>query len=205
MGSAGVTREADSTMRTGSVHALVLAGGAGSRLGGGKLRRPWRGRPLLLWALESALAAPVESMVLVTGADPGLADVAPDDPRLRTVVADEWAQGLSASLRAGLAALPPDAGAALVFLGDMPRLPPDVAGPLVAAWRAGAVAAAPAWAGERGHPALLDRSLFAEAAAATGDRGAGPLLKALGARLVTVPAGDDGVLYDVDTPDRLEP
>ena len=192
--------------RPSKVAALVLAGGAGSRMGGGKLRRLWRGRPLIAWALEAALASPAETVWLVTGADAGLAELAPGGvgDRLGTVLAERWAEGLSATLRAGLAALPDDVGAALIFLGDMPRIPGGVAEALVAVWRAGAVAAAPEFGGMRGHPALLDRSLFGEAMQVTGDRGAGALLAGLGERLVLVPARDDGVLFDVDTPQALE-
>lgn len=175
-------------------------------MGGGKLRRLWRGRPLVTWALEAALEAPTDGVWLVTGADAALPELAPAGAgeRLHTVYARDWADGLSATLRAGLEALPEDLGAALIFLADMPRIPEGVAAALVGAWRAGAVAAAPACGGVRGHPALLDRSLFGEAMLATGDRGAGTLLAGLGERLVLVPTLDDGVLFDVDTPDRLE-
>lgn len=186
------------------VHAIVLAAGAGTRMGGEKLRRLWRGRPLLTWSLEAALCAPVERVWLITGADPGLGDLAPPDPRLRVVRADDWKTGLSASIRAGVAALPGSARGALVFLGDMPRIPPSVAGSLVQAWRGGAAAAAPKWAAERGHPVLLDRSLFAVLASLSGDRGAGALLAGLGERLALVDAPDDGVLFDVDAPSMLD-
>lgn len=186
------------------VHALVLAAGAGTRMGGGKLRREWRGRPLLCWALDAAMAAPVERVWLVTGADDGLHRLAPADDRLTLVAAAGWAEGLSASLKAGVAALPASARAALVFLGDMPRIPPPLAGSLIQAWRAGAKAAAPVWAGRRGHPVLLDGSLFPAVAGLGGDRGAGALLATLGARLALVDAPDDGVLFDVDTPALLE-
>ena len=191
--------------RSSKVAALVLAGGAGWRMGGGKLRRLWRGRPLIAWAVDAALASPAETVWLVTGADATLAELAPGGGgRLRTVHAEAWAEGLSATLRAGLAALPDEVGAALIFLGDMPRIPENVADALVAAWREGAVAAAPTFRGTRGHPALLDRSLFEEAMKAVGDRGGGPLLAGLGDRLALIPAPDDGVLFDVDTPQALE-
>lgn len=181
------------------VHALVLAAGAGTRMGGGKLRREWRGRPLLLWALDAALAAPVAHVWLVTGSDKSLVEIVPADERLTLVSAKGWRDGLSASLQAGIAALPDGVGAALILLGDMPRLPLGVATALIEAWREGASAAAPVWGGRRGHPVLLDRSLFPAVAGLTGDRGAGSLLASLGDRLALVEAPDDGVLFDVDT------
>jgi molybdenum cofactor cytidylyltransferase len=118
--------------------------------------------------------------------------------------AAHWADGLAASLRAGLAATPADAAGAFIFLGDMPDIPADMAGRLRDAWRAtGALAAAPVCGGRRGHPVLLGRALFAAAGALTGDRGAGALLAGLGPRLATVETDDPGVLFDVDTPAAL--
>jgi molybdenum cofactor cytidylyltransferase len=198
-----VTNRDANPPRTGEVHAVVLAAGAGSRLGGGKLRRDWRGRPLLHSALDAALAAPVEAVWLVLGADAALTGLIPTDARLHTVSAPEWAQGLSASLKAGIAALPSETAAALVFLGDMPRLPQGLAAQLIDAWKAGATAAAPLFDGQRGHPVLLDRSLFGEVARLQGDRGAGALLSTLGDRLTLIPAPDDGVLFDIDTEEAL--
>lgn len=187
------------------LHAIVLAAGAGTRMGGEKLRRPWRRRPLLEWSLATALAAPAERVWAVAGADAELEALAPADARLSWVTAEGWASGLSASLKAGVAALPDSAKAAIVFLGDMPRVPAEIAAALIAAWRAGGAAAvAPAFQGRRGHPVLLDRSLFPAIAALEGGRGAGALLADLGDRLVLVPASDDGVLFDVDTPDLLD-
>ena len=172
-------------------------------MGGDKLRRPWRGRPLIAWAAEIALAAPVCEVWVVTGRDPAIGDVPPADPRLRTVYAGDWAHGLSASLKTGVSALPNSASAVLVFLADMPRVPRAVAAALIQAWRDGALAAAPVCNDQRGHPVLLDRSLFPAVAALEGDRGAGALLARLGNGLTLVSTPDDGVLFDVDTPQAL--
>src|SRR5687767_9122354 len=51
------------------LHALVLAAGTGSRFGGRKLLAPWGAGVLLHGALEAAYAAPVASVIIVTGAD----------------------------------------------------------------------------------------------------------------------------------------
>ena len=56
----------------GTLDAVVLAAGAAARFGGGKLLAPWRGGLLIEAALDAAFAAPVRSVVLVTGADPGV-------------------------------------------------------------------------------------------------------------------------------------
>lgn len=185
--------------------ALVLAAGSASRFGGGKLTAPYRGAPLIAGALAAARAAPVVSVTVVTGADAAAVEAAVRafDPAFAVVHAPDYAEGMAASLRAGIASLPQGLAGAFVFLGDMPRVPHAVLGPLAEAVAAGAPAAAPVWQGRRGNPVVLSAGLFAEARRLSGDVGARPLLQALGERLVRVEAPDDGVLFDVDEPPDL--
>jgi molybdenum cofactor cytidylyltransferase len=180
--------------------AVVLAAGAGSRFGGGKLTAPWRGGVLLDGALAAAFAAPVRAVTLVTGADAETVAAAARafDGRVRIVHAADHAEGMGASLRTGVASLPADAAGVFVFLGDMPRVPVAVLATLAAAARAGALAAAPVFQGRRGNPVLLGRALFPELLALTGDAGARTVLQRLADRLALVEAPDDGVLFDVD-------
>ena len=194
-------------MTAGAVHALVLAAGAGTRFGGGKLLADLRGRPLVAHALEAAFAAPVAGVTLVVGADARAVEAAgraaAGDRALTVVEAAAWREGLSASLKAGIASLPTEADGAIVFLGDMPDVPHALAARLVEAWRAGAAAAVPVCGGRRGNPALLSRALFAQVATLQGDRGAGALLDTLGERLARVDTDDPGVLFDVDRREDL--
>jgi molybdenum cofactor cytidylyltransferase len=189
----------------GDIHALVLAAGSGVRFGGGKLLAPWRGAPLLHGALAVARAAPVASVTVVTGADADAIAgcVAAFDPKIRLVHAADHAEGMAASLRAGVAALPPDAAGVIVFLGDMPRVPAAAPAALAAALRDGAMAAAPEFEGRRGNPVGLGRHLFAAVAALTGDQGARRILDGLGPALRRIESLDDGVLFDVDRPQDL--
>jgi molybdenum cofactor cytidylyltransferase len=177
----------------------------GSRFGGGKLLADWRGAPLLHAALAAARAAPVRALTVVTGADREAVEAAAKafDPAVRLVHAADYAAGMAASLKAGIAALPADADAAFVFLGDMPRVPHAVLGPLAEAVAAGALAAAPAFAGRRGNPVVLARALFPRVAGLAGDVGARPILEGLGADLALVETADDGILFDVDARDDL--
>ena len=193
------------------LHALVFAAGQGVRYGGAKLLADWNGEAVLHGALAAAFAAPARTVTLVTGAH--AADVAAaarafvlgraDAARLRIVHAEGHAQGLSASIRRGVAALPPGADGAYLFLGDMPRVPASVLGPMAEALAAGALAAAPAFAGRRGHPVLVSAALFEPLQRLAGDAGAGDLLKTLGSALALVEAPDDGVHFDIDAPADL--
>jgi len=194
------------------LHAVVLAAGAARRYGAPKLLEPFKGGRVIDGALDAAFAAPAATVTLVTGAN--CEDVAaaarafatrqPDGDRLRIVHAADHARGLSASLKAGIAALPADAEAAFLFLGDMPRVCKAVLAPLAEAVGQGAPGAAPTFEGRRGHPVLIARALFADLMALEGDAGAAPLLKTLGAALALIPAPDDGVLYDIDAPADLQ-
>ena len=181
--------------------AIVLAAGSGSRFGGNKLTAPYGEGLLIDGALHAALAAPVEQVVVVTGADPKVIEhvQARAEPRLHLAYAHDHAAGLSASLKTGLAALPSGTDGVFVFLGDMPRIPTMVFAALCEAIDNGAPAAAPVFGGRRGHPVVFASGLFDELMELEGDKGANGLLDALGEQVVTVPAPDDGVLFDVDT------
>ncbi len=193
---------------TGAPHfeAIILAAGTGSRFGGGKLLAPYAGGVLLDGALAAALAAPVRSVTLVTGADAeavgaaarAFAEGQGQGERLRIVHAADYSEGMGASLRTAAAALPADASGVFVFLGDMPRVPMAVFAGLAEAVSGGAPAAAPVFQGQRGHPALIGAGLLPGLLTLTGDAGARAILKDLGPALALVEAPDTGVLFDVD-------
>jgi nicotine blue oxidoreductase len=134
-----------------------------------------------------ATSGEVDEVVVVTGAH----DV---ETTARSVHCAEWALGPGASLRCGLRALGPVVGAAVVILADGPDLAGAAIDRTVAAWRdgAGPVVAA-SYGGERGHPVVLDRSVWASVP----DEGARALDPVL------VPCDDLGNPGDVDRPEDL--
>lgn len=185
----------------GTVAGLLLAAGAGRRFGGPKaLAHGGAWLRQALTALQDGGCSPVR-VVLGAGADQAVA-VLPD-PAL-AVVTPDWDRGLSASLRAGLAALDraagPDCSAALVHLVDLP----DVGAPVirrVVALAAPAVVARASYLGRPGHPVLLGRDHWsAVATAATGDHGARDWLAGR-ADLVAVECGDLAHGRDTDISD----
>ena len=189
----------------GEFEAIVLAAGTGSRFGGGKLLAPWRGGMLLDGALGAAFAAPVGRVIVATGAEAERVSDAVQSfalqrghsARLRLVHAEDYAEGMGASLRKGVSACSSNAAGVFVFLGDMPRVPVSVLEPLALAVRAGASAAAPQFGGRRGNPVLMGSGLIPKLRALSGDEGARSILKTL-TDLALVDAPDDGVLFDVD-------
>ena len=181
--------------------AVVLAAGAGRRFGGRKLLAPWGEGDVLGAAIAIARQAPIRTLILVTGAEPGLG--ADRQGVSIAVQAESWDQGMAHSLKAGLESVPPDSQGVFIFLGDMPRIPPSVLHPMVDALEAGAPAAATSFEGRRGHPVLVSSHLFPALLKLEGDQGAREVLDGLGHRLALVPAPDDGVLFDIDRPEDL--
>ncbi|GAA1945336.1 nucleotidyltransferase family protein [Nocardioides panacihumi] len=193
------------TVREGgpvTVHGLLLAAGAGSRMGTPKALvsdddGPWlpRGVATLREGGCAAVtvvlgAAAEEARALLTGPDgsAGQHDVT-------VVVAHDWTEGMSASLRAGLGVLAgTDADVALVHLVDLPDVGPDVVRRVVAS---GAALARASYDGVPGHPVLLGRDHWESiAAGVAGDQGARDYLRAHDALLVE--CGDLATGADVD-------
>jgi len=190
--------------------AVVLAAGAGRRFGGRKLLASFEGRPLAAGALDAAFSAPVERVLLVTDGDGDLAAFARDHARalgreadLEIVVTAHAAEGMGASLRAGVEALRSDPDGVFVFLGDMPRIPSGLSQALVRALAPDVDAVAPRFMERRGHPVLFGRACFPALQALGGDVGAREVLAALGDRLALVDSAEPGVLFDVDRPEDL--
>ena len=181
----------------GLIGGLILAAGGGSRFGGTKQLAELDGRPLLAHAIDAMKAVPaVERIVVVVGSDAERVRAAAG-PGVETVVAEDWDEGIAASLRTGIAALA-DADAVVLTLGDQPRVSPEA---IEAVLAAGAPARA-VYAGAPGHPVLIGRDLFPAVAELTGDQGARDLLAAHGVTEVDLTAL--GGSQDVDTPADLE-
>jgi molybdenum cofactor cytidylyltransferase len=183
------------------IGGIVLAAGAGSRFGGAKQLADLSGRPLLEWALRAMAASPVEHRVVVlgSGAEAVLEQV--DLHGAEPVVCDRWEEGQSASLAGGLAALD-GAEAAVVTLGDQPRMRPEAIARVIDARGGDCLAVRATYGGEPGHPVLLERELFVGMRDVTGDYGARNLLAS--SLTCEVPCDDLGGGEDVDTPDELD-
>jgi CTP:molybdopterin cytidylyltransferase MocA len=181
-----------------STAAIVLAAGAGRRWEGAthKLLAPFRGRPLVVWAVDHALAAGLDETVVVTGAA-DLATVLPAGVRL--VRNDEWEQGQAGSVQAGIGyARNAGHSAVVIGLADQPLVSP-------AAWRAVAGGDRPivvaTYAGRRGNPVRLAATVW-DLLPVAGDVGARALMAAQPALVGEVAC--DGDPADVDTVEDLE-
>ena len=116
-----------------------------------------------------------------------------------------FADGLSTSLQAGIAALPGDCDGALVLLGDMPGITPGLIDRTIAAFdpAQGRAICVAARGGKRGHPVLWGRQFFGEIESLAGDTGAQSLLARHAAQTGEIEAADDAPFTDIDTPEAL--
>ncbi|RJT37472.1 4-diphosphocytidyl-2C-methyl-D-erythritol kinase [Mesorhizobium waimense] len=188
------------------VDIVLLAAGRSSRMGGpNKLLALFAGKPLVRRAAERALGSRAANTIVVTGhqhervrsALSGLDVILADNP--------DFADGLSSSLKAGIARVASDAAGALIVLGDMPGVSSADLDTLIDAFRKsdGRSVVRAAHDGRRGNPVLLPRSLFPAIAHLEGDTGARHLVEAEGLDVIDVEIGE-GAAVDVDTREALE-
>jgi molybdenum cofactor cytidylyltransferase len=187
--------------RRRGITAVVLAAGAASRFGGGKLLAPVEGRPILQHVLDRIAAAGIDDVVVVLGAEAANVERAIQWRGERRVRNPDPSRGLSSSLQVGVGALDGGVDAAMIVLGDQPLLPArairalldadaDDARPIVV----------PVYGDNAGrNPVLLGRAAFGLVAAATGDRGLGPLLAGHPELVREIPIRVAGGNPDVDT------
>ena len=186
------------------VAGLILAAGAGSRLGQPKALLRLGDELLLDRAVRTLEQAGCTPVVVVLGARALDAAAAIDSAGVEVVTNPDWATGMGSSLRAGLASLPGRADAALVSLVDQPGVTAATVDRLVAAWRADGRPAVATYGGAPRNPVLLPAATWAQvAASAVGDRGARAWLRAHPDQVSEVACDDVGSADDIDTPADL--
>jgi molybdenum cofactor cytidylyltransferase len=189
------------------VAAVVLAAGRSTRMGRvNKLLVKLEETPIILWAIRALAASRAAPIIVVTGHEDQRVRKALTHETVAFVYNPHYAEGMSASLRYGLAALPDDIDATFVCLGDMPRVNTADIERLIAAFDPihGREICVPTFGGQRGNPVLWARRFFADMAQSTGDVGARELLGSAGAAVCEVELASGGVLIDVDRPEDMD-
>lgn len=188
------------------IAALVLAGGQSRRMGEiNKLLADIDGRAMVRHVVDNVLGSGADPVVVVTGHEAGRVRAALGGCAVSFAENPDFADGLSTSLKTGLAALPADADGAIVCLADMPRVNATVIDRLIAAFDPveGRAIIVPTRRGKRGNPVLFARRFFEEMGAVSGDVGARHIIGEHDELVAEVEVEDESVLIDVDTPAAL--
>lgn len=186
------------------VSAVLLAAGAGSRFGGGKLLAPFGGETLIGATLSGLRDAPVDEIIVVVGEEAEELGEVCGPYGARITENPDWAAGMSTSVRAGLAALVPETRAAVFLLADQPLVGSEAVARLVEAFEHGARVAVATYEGAPRNPVLFAREVWTllESELA-GDEGARRFIRRHPGLVTEVPC--DGVAdpADVDTAEDL--
>jgi molybdenum cofactor cytidylyltransferase len=194
------------TKKDRHIAALVLAAGRSTRMGAiNKLIAEIGGKPLVRIAAEQALASRAKPVIVVTGHERERVEAALAGLPVRFVNNPNYSEGLGTSLKAGIAAVPADADAAIVCLGDMPQVDSQLIDKLVAAFdpECGALVVVPTFGGRRGNPVVWSRRFFPDLMSIAGDIGARHLIGSYAEAVVEVPVAGEAALTDVDTPESF--
>jgi molybdenum cofactor cytidylyltransferase len=185
------------------ITGIVLAAGSSTRLGHPKQLVQVRGNSLLRHAVECCTEGGCTPVVVVLGASSETIRPELRGLRVNIVVAEDWREGMAASIRRGIASVPASARAALFLTCDQPRLTSEIVRRLIAEFDgAPGRMVACAYGGTVGVPAVFGRDRFVELSNLEGDRGAKPLLQGHPGDVLRVPWPDGAI--DLDRPgDRV--
>jgi xanthine dehydrogenase accessory factor len=189
------------------VAALVLAAGTSSRMApfNKLLKILPGGKPMIAQVVDNVLASTANPVIVVTGHQAGAIRAALAGRNVRFVHAPDYAYGMSASLRAGILALPPRICAALICLADMPLVASATLDAIIAAFdpALGRDIILPTHAGRRGNPVLWSRRFFEPLSQLSGDAGGRQIFDRHAESIFEVETESDTVLRDFDTQDAL--
>jgi molybdenum cofactor cytidylyltransferase len=187
------------------VAGIVLAAGESSRFGQPKQLLDWKGQPFVRAVAQTAIEAGLSPVVIVTGANAPLIELAVKDLNVTVVHNEEWKSGQGSSIRTGIKHLTEDRkiGSAIFLLTDQPQVSASVLRALAEKHAQGLYSVvAPMVMDQRANPVLFDRLTFPDLLLLEGDVGGRAIFHKH--RVEYLPWHDDRLLLDVDTPEMYQ-
>jgi len=187
------------------ISAIVLAAGQSTRMGRNKLLLPF-GQATVLETIvtEIAVCDQVRDIVVVTGHERDRVEALLTGYPARCVFNPDYARAeMLVSIQVGLRALAADVTAALIVLGDQPRLQRDIVQRIIEAYVPDRLVI-PSYQMKRGHPILIPRSLWPHVLSVPKDSTLRDVIRAHADRIDYVEAENDSVLRDMDTPEDYQ-
>ena len=189
------------------IHAVLLAAGRSERMGrNNKLLLNVDGIPLVRKSAINILNSNVTSMTVVTGFDENKIVNALSGLNVNFVKNINFREGLSSSLKAGLANITPTPSAVIICLADMPKIQPEHINQLIENFDPlkGWEICIPTNNGKRGNPVLIGSLFFPYIFETSGDFGAKQVMKQHSDKIVEVEIGTSDIHFDIDTQDEYE-
>ena len=189
------------------IHAVLLAAGRSERMGrNNKLLLNVEGIPLVRKSAINILNSNVTSMTVVTGFDENKIVNALSGLNVNFVKNINFREGLSSSLKAGLANITPTPSAVIICLADMPKIQPEHINQLIENFDPlkGWEICIPTNNGKRGNPVLIGSRFFPYIFETSGDFGAKQVMKQHSDKIVEVEIGTSDIHFDIDTQDEYE-
>jgi molybdenum cofactor cytidylyltransferase len=188
------------------IGAVILAAGLSRRMGGAKLVLPWAGRTVIEQVVGTLQAAGVEEIVAVTGGFREQVQTALENQPVKLVYnPDHVASEMLVSLQVGTRELSKEITALLVVLGDQPLIEVGVVRAVVEAHRvSGAKIVIPSYEMRRGHPWLVERSLWPGLLSLTREQTMRDFLTAHDREIEYVTVDSPWILKDMDTPEDYQ-
>lgn len=184
--------------------AVILSGGASSRMGSPKALLPYQGRPFLEHLLEITARPEIGARKVVLGADAdSIAKVIPLKAH-EIVINPEWEKGQLSSIQAAVRKIPAGTDGMLLFLIDHPLISSALVGELIAQfYKSKKPVVLPLYEGRRGHPVIFAASLYDELLRAPLETGARAVVWAHKDEVEEVRTNEEGCVLNLNDPETL--
>lgn len=194
-----------SQKRRRTIWAVVLAAGESRRMGKPKMLLPFGGKTIIETILDTIAQSGIDGTIVVLGADREAIEKRIESYDIRSVLNAEYRAGMLSSVQAGVRALPDDAEAFILFLGDQPMVPYKIIDDLIEAYRiTGKEIVLPVYRGKSGHPVLIVSDYREEIYDLSGGIGLRELMCRHTVNTLRVPVEVSAVCRDIDDPADYE-
>ena len=186
--------------------AVILSGGASSRMGSPKALLAYQGRPFLEHLLEVTVHPKigVRRVVLGAHAEPITKSIALAADEI--VINADWESGQLSSIQSAIRSLPEGTDGLLLCLIDHPLISKSLVNELIEVFYASSCVkiVLPVYEGRRGHPVIFPAALYQELLQAPVDRGARAVVWAHApADVLELPTNEEGCVLNLNDPETM--
>ncbi len=187
------------------IWAIVLAAGASTRMKRQKLLLPFNGKTIIETVVENVVQSVYSKVIVVLGSHREKIHEQLVNYDVKLCVNENFQNGMLSSVICGFSALPEEARAVLIFLGDQPQIPSSVTGLVIKAWHhSGKGIIMPTYNGKRGHPVLIETKYKTEINRLDPEKGLRTLSEKFKDDVFEVECEIPEILRDIDTPEEYE-